>query len=388
MLIQWFLSGTVRRAVELRQHVGRLLNEQRDLLAPEAVTQIDAASSELQSVIGSACSKKELEEAAAKFVTVADRWLKPYPSPGIRDNVKEFFVAATVILAFTTFFLQLTKIPTGSMQPTLFGITETDLRADPNAQFPGFLTRTYRYWSAGVSYYRLTAKTDGVVEEIEPAKLVLPFIKKQRVRFAGQWYTLWFPPDDLEKRAGLQRGQAFRAGEDFVRAEVVSGDHLLVDRLTYNFRRPERGEIIVFKTKGIRGLVQDQLYIKRMVAMPGERVRIGDDRHLRINDVRLDAATLRFENVYGFTASTGRWKYIGHVNQAVANRLTQAMLAPRFENGTAEVQVPDDQYLAMGDNTLNSLDSRAWGGLPESNIIGKCWFVYWPFTARFGWDNR
>ena len=44
--------------------------------------------------------------------------------------------------------------------------------------------------------------------------------------------------------------------------------------------------------------------------------------------------------------------------------------------------------MAMGDNTMNSQDSRSWGDLPEENILGKCWFVYWPLTDRFGWGYR
>jgi signal peptidase I len=45
-------------------------------------------------------------------------------------------------------------------------------------------------------------------------------------------------------------------------------------------------------------------------------------------------------------------------------------------------------FFAMGDNTLNSSDSRSWGDVPRENVIGKCWFVYWPFTERFGWGTR
>jgi len=386
-MIQWFLSRTVRRAVELRQHVKRLVNEQRDLLSADAAERITNAGAALQAAIGSRCSKTDLEDAITKFIQVADRWLKPYPNPGFRDNVKEFFVAATVILAFTTFFLQLTKIPTGSMQPTLFGITETDLRSEPDFQMPGFLTRVARYWMWGVSYYRVTAKEDGVVKEVFPPRFILPFIKRQEIKVGNQSYAIWLPPDDLRKRTGLREGQSFRAGEDIIRARVVSGDHLLVDRLTYNFRRPQRGEIIVFKTKGIPGLAQDQLYIKRMVALPGEKVRIGNDQHLRIDGIRLDAATPRFENVYSF-AEHGEWRYLGHVNQAIANRLSQSLLAPLYPDETYERTVESGRYLAMGDNTLNSLDSRYWDGLPQQNVIGKCWFVYWPFTDRFGWGTR
>jgi signal peptidase I len=44
--------------------------------------------------------------------------------------------------------------------------------------------------------------------------------------------------------------------------------------------------------------------------------------------------------------------------------------------------------MVMGDNTCNSSDSRVWGSFPTGNVIGKYFFVYWPFTGRFGWGNR
>jgi signal peptidase I len=44
--------------------------------------------------------------------------------------------------------------------------------------------------------------------------------------------------------------------------------------------------------------------------------------------------------------------------------------------------------VVFGDNTVNSLDSRYWGDFPEQNVIGKSFFVYWPFSQRFGWGQR
>jgi Signal peptidase, peptidase S26 len=44
--------------------------------------------------------------------------------------------------------------------------------------------------------------------------------------------------------------------------------------------------------------------------------------------------------------------------------------------------------MVMGDNTVNSLDSRAWGYFPSDYVIGRSFFVYWPITERFGWGYR
>ena len=111
-----------------------------------------------------------------------------------------------------------------------------------------------------------------------------------------------------------------------------------VDRFSYNFRRPKRGEIIVFETKGINGLSQDQFYIKRLVGLPEEEVRIGNDRHLVINGERLDADSPHFANVYGFDPSSPPRdsQFSGHVNGEVArlNRLPYSV-AQQFPNEDA-----------------------------------------------------
>ncbi|MBI4657902.1 MAG: signal peptidase I [Verrucomicrobia bacterium] len=389
MILQWFLSRAVRHATELRHQVSRLVNEQRDVLQGEAIAAIVEANEALRNTIRSGATKDALLAQMARVTEVANEKLMPYPRAAARENVKEFFVAATVILAFTTFFLQLTKIPTGSMQPTLYGITFEDLRNKPEVEIPNRLVRFARYWSQGISYYHVTAKSDGTIRDVNPPQRVFPFVKKQNFSIGdAPPERIWFPPDQLLERCGLQEGRHVRAGEDIVRLKVVAGDHLLVDRFTYNFRRPRRGEIIVFKTRGIPDLIQDQLYIKRLVALGGERVRIGNDQHLVIDGRRLDAATPGFESVYTFDPSPSRNHYFGHVNQLVADRWGGARVAPRFADESVEQRVGQGEYLAMGDNTLNSRDSRDWGGLPQENVIGKCWFVYWPFTERFGWGVR
>ena len=128
MTIRWFLSKTVRQLTDMCRQMKRVLNEQRDLLSAEAIAGVEAARAEALGAIRSGAGKEELKKQMGKVEEAARRWFKAYPSPAVRENVKEFLVAVVTILSFTTFFLQLTKIPTGSMQPTLYGVT-----SNPNA---------------------------------------------------------------------------------------------------------------------------------------------------------------------------------------------------------------------------------------------------------------
>jgi signal peptidase I len=383
--LRWLSSRTVRRATELRRQVWRLINEQRDLLPPDAAAAIREADQALETALESGAPADALEQGMTRLEEVANQRLLPYPHGSLRENVKEILVAVAVIFAFTTFFLQLTKIPTNSLLPTLYGITWQDLRGRPDSEIPAQAQRLVQYWLHGVSFYHVKARTDGVLKDVERPMTVFPFVKKQRFLVGESWYTIWFPPERLEDR--LPIGHTFHAGEDILKMKVLAGDHLLVDRMTYNFRRPQRGEIFVFKTRGIAGLPEGQLYIKRLVALGGEHVRIGNDQHLIIDGTRLDASTPHFENVYTFAATPKENHYFGHVNGVVAEKYGRWGLAPLFRDETCEHIVGPHHYLAMGDNTMNSSDSRSWGDVPRENVIGKCWFVYWPLTERFGWGT-
>lgn len=402
LFLRWFVSASVRHAITMRKHVQKLLNHQRDILSPQAIEAIGGAVAELQGTLNAGAPKSALHEQMEKLESTANKWLKPYPDAGIRENIEVLLVALTVAMGIRTFFLQPFKIPTGSMQPTLFGVTsDPDYSRGPdpavlppptNFTIPTGWARV-RSWFAGASYIHVVAQSDGELTAIDPPVGLRFFNLWQTLVVGGKTYTIWFPPDygqpRLQDRAGIHIGQYFHKGQDIIRMKVVSGDHLFVDRLSYNFRQPERGEIIVFETKGIRGLPQDQFYIKRMVAMGGETVRVGDDRHLVINGHRLDASTPHFEKVYSFDPKQPPRdsKYSGHVNQKVVLQWYPYFmidLAPLFPNGSAEFTLDPDHYIVMGDNTMNSLDSRTWGEFPAQNVIGKSFFVYWPLSERFG----
>lgn len=410
--LRWLQSRTVRHAVAMCKHVRKLVDHQRDLLAPRAVEEVEAGILELRNAAAKA-EKGALEKQMEALDKTANKWLKPYPNATLRENVEVLLVALTVAMGIRTFFLQPFKIPTGSMQPTLFGVTSENLIYQPDFKKPTGWERV-REWFEGVSYVNVVAPADGQLQEIEPP-LGPPIFKiKQTLVFRDQTgidhsSTIWFPPDygdqTLAHRASLEFGHYYHEGEQVVNLRVSAGDHLFVDRLTYNFRPPKRGEIIVFETKGIPeerrnnpqpsapdgrpvpdGMVHwvippDQFYIKRLVGLGGEQIAIGDDRHLIINGKRLDASTPHFEKIYSFDPDepVRDSVYSGHA------QLNRPLMA--FE-GSKPVQISPDNFVVMGDNTFSSLDSRFWGEFPATSVIGKSFFVYWPLTKRFGWGQR
>jgi signal peptidase I len=391
MKLKWFLSSAVRQASDMRKHVQKLLQSQRDILSPQAISALEGALKDMQAAIDGSGDGAALQKQMEALEKTATKWIKPYPYAEWRDNVEVFLVAIVVAMAIRTFFLQPFKIPTGSMQPTLFGVVTEDLRSDPHFKMPGFFARAFELAVHGTTYHQFIAPQDGQVMHLGPLEHVLRFFNRQTlwVQYGGSGeevpLTIWCGPDDLNNqyRAGLTRTYFFRKGEPIFSFKESTGDHLFVDRFTFNFRHPRRGEIIVFKTKGIEQIRdQDQFYIKRLIGLGGETISIGEDRHARIDGRRLDSSTPHFENVYAFDPRTEPRDshYSGHILQEDERS--------RLRTPDNTIKVDPGHFVVFGDNTANSLDSRYWGELPEENVIGKSFFVYWPITSRFGWGQR
>ena len=398
MTLRWFLSATFRQATDMCKHVQKLLHSQRDILSPQAIAGLDDALQATRADLNHGADDATLRKRSGELEKAAAKWIKPYPNADWRENVEVFLVAIVVAMGVRTFFLQPFKIPTGSMQPTLYGIhgpgdnpTTEDMRGDLSFKVPGLFGRIFDLAVHGAIYHNIIAPADGQITRVEQKPHhFLGFINQQTiwVQYDGHSeetpLTVWCGPDDhLEHAAGFVPPYTFRKGEPIVLMEEITGDHLFVDRVTYNFRQPDRGEIVVFKTKGIDGLPQDEFYIKRLIGLPGDTVSIGADRHVRIDGRRLDASVPHFENVYGFDpgAPPHESQYSGHVLEPDDYRC-------HLRSPQDTLEVPPGHYVVFGDNTVNSWDSRYWGPLPQGNVIGKSFFVYWPITSRFGWCQR
>ncbi|HET7626254.1 MAG TPA: S26 family signal peptidase [Verrucomicrobiae bacterium] len=419
MISNWFLSRTARNAVALCKHIRKILDHQRDILPANGIEEIENALRETRRMISSRADKTALEAQMESLEKTANKWIKPYPNAAWRENIEVLLVALTIAMGVRTFFIQPFKIPTGSMQPTLYGVTSepdfsrvtTQEQADEQAKLEKDLViptgwERIKNWFHGTSYVHVVAKEDGQLEGIEPPVHFLIFGIYQRIHFADKVYTIWFPPDygappagTLAMRAGLRAGQFFRKGDDIVKIAVNAGDHLFVDRLTYNFRPPERGEIVVFKTQGIKNLGEDQqgtFYIKRLVGLGGETLKLHHDYdvtgvpvlrgtatipvgNLVVDGKPITASTPHFKDVYSFYGAKPDSLQIPYVeNHYYGHAMVKAL------SEGEEFYVETNQFFVMGDNTMNSSDSRYWGSFPQKLVVGKELFVYWPITKRFG----
>lgn len=382
LLLKWFFSRTVRHALQMRKHVWKILQHQRDILSPQAIEAVTKSLEDLRRTCATG-DKTAVQAGMDEVEKVANKWLRTYPNAGLRENVEVLLVAIAVAMGIRTFFLQPFKIPTGSMQPTLWGIHTEVLPAD--FQIPNRLVRLADFWINGVSYEHLVAKAAGSFEGLsQPTRMAL-FNLKQTLRVGGENYLLWFPADNVLENLTRQdywsgpdgSPKQFKPGDDILKLRVVSGDHLFVDRLSYNFRRPRRGDIIVFETKHVEhpNVPKDQFYIKRLVGLSDEHLKIGRDQRLVVNGKPLTPSTPHFENLYSFTDGYQTNHYFGHVGIGL------------FAN-EQEFVVPHDHLVVMGDNTMNSLDSRYWGSFPRNDAVGTAAFVYWPISSRFGRGYR
>jgi signal peptidase I len=123
------------------------------------------------------------------------------------------------------------------------------------------------------------------------------------------------------------------------------GQQLLVNKIVYHFHEPERGDIIVFHPPAE---IDEDDFIKRIIGLPGEKVMIANSK---VIIQKADGSLIELDEPY---------------ITRPANR--------DFEGGI----IPEGEYFVMGDNRVNSSDSRTGWTLKEEDIIGKAWISVWP----------
>jgi len=141
--------------------------------------------------------------------------------------------------------------------------------------------------------------------------------------------------------------QAFRIPSGSMETTLLVGDQILVDKIVYKFREPQRGEIIVFKYPED----PSRDFIKRVIGLPGETIE------LRNRVVYINGKPLQDNG------------YARHDGDDYFPRRPRDNFGP--------VVVPQGKLFMMGDNRENSMDSRWWGFLSESEVLGRAFIIYW-----------
>jgi signal peptidase I len=139
--------------------------------------------------------------------------------------------------------------------------------------------------------------------------------------------------------------------------EAGSSDRVLANRFIYHFRDPERGEIVVFNApKRAATICNAGVYVKRTIGLPGDRWEERNG-YVYIDGKRLDEPYVR-------------------PDRRDAETRTLADIPPRGRY----TRIPKDMYLMMGDNRRQSCDSRRWGLVARSALIGEVFLTYWPLN--------
>lgn len=139
--------------------------------------------------------------------------------------------------------------------------------------------------------------------------------------------------------------QPFIVSGDSMVETFESGQYLIVDQLSYYFDDPARGDVIVFRYPRD----PSKFFIKRVIGLPGDTIKIEDSKITIFNEEHLDGVTLDEPYVKSMQA------------------------APLFE----EI-LGDREYFVMGDNRDRSSDSRSWGVLQEERIVGRAFLRLFP----------
>ena len=208
----------------------------------------------------------------------------------------------------------------------------------------------------------------------------------------------------------------FSKGETPLAFDILLGDALFVDRMSYNFITPDVGDPIVFRTASIdqfnlelnhqtlTQIGEDKYYIKRLVGEPGDKLEIQVPENIFTNgtDVRKGVPGILYRNNNPITGSVafsenqkqteafaenGDSKISGYPGYRADGLLTNRKILSVPHRNDKSNPTGKNAYFAMGDNSTDSLDGRAWGFVPEDELIGRALFIYYPFTKRWGLSN-
>ncbi|MEY4941698.1 MAG: hypothetical protein RIQ93_3433, partial [Verrucomicrobiota bacterium] len=353
----------------------------RDVLPPAQIGELQSRTAELQALLKERAGAEKLKVAIERLEEVLRRTGGAiYPKTALVENVEFFLVAAIVILGIRTYFVQPFKIPTNSMWPTYNGMTPQVWKNPEEA--PNALVRLGRFVAFGAQHKELVAPETGRVSveiiggrlryDLKPGKnwLIFPAVNREYTFHVNDTAVKIQVPEDFDfdwafreatgltadqlatlaeqsaRRSGglrVQLPQPATRGKAFLSFDIITGDQLFVDRMTYHFKAPKPGQGFVFRTDRIKsdymrdreGRQMEQYYIKRLVGIPGDKLEIKEPVLYR-NGLPITGST-------AFGANAKRVdRYGGYFNSP----------APfTYLNRGETLTVPAGKYFAMGDNS-------------------------------------
>jgi len=258
----------------------------------------------------------------------------------VRDNADALIFAILIAMFIRIFVCELFKIPSPSMTPTLLG-------TEPGRQ--------------AISYYDVNE--DGVMDMILKSDYTAHVFEGEgrHYRFAGS-----HPLGETQARLWLRDAH-------------IHQDRILVAKFLYWFRKPDRGDIAVFRVPEAIFEIQKPVYIKRVVGLPGETLTFepapGVPGHPSTLG-RLLADGRLIESPPFFTRQAYEYRAIQGIHPYAIPDYYQYR-PTSFGYDIERMRVPEDSVVVLGDNTVSSQDSRYWGSVPLDRLRGRALFRFW-----------
>jgi signal peptidase I len=373
----------------------KYIHYKRDLLKPDRIDEIESRRADLLEAIN-VNDKERAEEASKQLRNTCEKALPHFPQQSAwEENVEVIFVALVVALGLRAYVVQPFRIPTNSMQPTLNGINITE---EEGYQAPWFGKQAIDFVLRGRSHKDIVAENDCHVTAVTDKSWFL-FTRTEVTFNDGKRLKIAAPEGETMRslRISVSRDasgrikfeRSFKKGESILKGTIDAGDLVLVDKVSYHFRKPKRGEVFVFDTRSIptggrdAARLGDQAegthYIKRLAGVPGDTLSISPPNLWVNGKIAQEPGIQRVIQAEGLYKRLNPNGYelarmdpnqprpLGSINQ-------QFHLKDEAPPGMRE-------YAALGDNTGNSLDSRYWGSVKEFNLAGPALFSLWPITS-------
>lgn len=381
----------------------KFVDYKRDLLTTERLAEIESRRSDLLNAL-KAKDRAKVDEASKQLRVTCDNSLRIKPQGWFEENVEVMFVAIVIALGLRAYYLQPFRIPTGSMQPTLNGIVGEPLKKE---DWPSFPVRIAEFALKGRSYVHLINDKDrrvavGTIYTQDGLKVGGDVRDRMRWRFfsKSQLHCLdskpmWLPSPSGQAyeiglgyafREAMRNGGILKKDQTLMEGFIDTGDLVLVNKFSYHFRKPKRGEVFVFDTLGIKGIMEHSgpqgggsHYIKRLVGVPGDKLSIRTPYLMVDGKISQEPGIQRVIEGKPPFGDKHKGYVLADASGSHRRYLTSEDDVLTLKGGGAKPGFRE--YAAMGDNTGNSLDSRYWGTVKEYNLVGPALFSLWPFTT-------